>query len=150
MFQAGFISIVSVATVKSLWRSDVIWRHSTRSTLVQVMAWCRQAPSHHLNQCWFLINEIRWLSHEINFTVSTRATIMCNEFENNTCKITATPPRANVLILPMARNTHWICHLRPGRNHHRGWYYRLFIKGLFGEKTDFVHGIIRHHLGEFF
>ena len=24
----------------------------TKSTLVQVMAWCRQAPSHYLNQCW--------------------------------------------------------------------------------------------------
>ena len=23
-----------------------------KSTLVQVMAWCRQAPSHDLNQCW--------------------------------------------------------------------------------------------------
>ena len=23
-----------------------------KSTLVQVMAWCRQATSHHLNQCW--------------------------------------------------------------------------------------------------
>ena len=23
-----------------------------QSTLVQVMAWCRQATSHHLNQCW--------------------------------------------------------------------------------------------------
>ena len=23
-----------------------------KSTLVQVMAWCRQAPSHHLSQCW--------------------------------------------------------------------------------------------------
>ena len=23
-----------------------------KSTLVQVMAWCRQAPSHSLNQCW--------------------------------------------------------------------------------------------------
>ena len=23
-----------------------------RSTLVQVMAWCRQAASHYLNQCW--------------------------------------------------------------------------------------------------
>ena len=23
-----------------------------RSTLLQVMAWCRQAPSHYLNQCW--------------------------------------------------------------------------------------------------
>ena len=25
---------------------------SQTSTLVQVMAWCRQAGSHHLNQCW--------------------------------------------------------------------------------------------------
>ena len=23
-----------------------------KSTLVQVMVWCRQAPSHYLNQCW--------------------------------------------------------------------------------------------------
>ena len=23
-----------------------------KSTLVQVMAWCRQATSHYLNQCW--------------------------------------------------------------------------------------------------
>ena len=23
-----------------------------KSSLVQVMAWCRQAPSHYLNQCW--------------------------------------------------------------------------------------------------
>ena len=23
-----------------------------KSTLVQVMAWCRQAPSHYLSQCW--------------------------------------------------------------------------------------------------
>ena len=24
-----------------------------KSALVQVMAWCRQAPSHYLSQCWF-------------------------------------------------------------------------------------------------
>ena len=23
-----------------------------KSTLIRVMAWCRQAPSHYLNQCW--------------------------------------------------------------------------------------------------
>ena len=26
--------------------------HNERSTLVQVMAWCRQATSHYLSQCW--------------------------------------------------------------------------------------------------
>ena len=35
---------------------DLMWmvQDSTddKSTLVQVMAWCRQAPSHYLSQCW--------------------------------------------------------------------------------------------------
>ena len=30
-----------------------LWmRENTKSTLVQVMAWCRQATSHYLSQCW--------------------------------------------------------------------------------------------------
>ena len=29
-----------------------------KSTLVQVMAWCRQATSHYLNQCWPIIREV--------------------------------------------------------------------------------------------
>ena len=36
----------------------------TWSTLVQVMAWCLTAPSHYLNQCWFLTSEVLWHSHE--------------------------------------------------------------------------------------
>ena len=28
------------------------WSISCKSTLVQVMAWCRQATSHYLSQCW--------------------------------------------------------------------------------------------------
>ena len=37
-----------------LWRSDVeLFEHCDhKSTLVQVMAWCRQARSHYLSQCW--------------------------------------------------------------------------------------------------
>ena len=46
-----------------------------KSTLVQVMAWCRQAPSHYLSQCWprslspyditrpQWVNWRRWVSH---------------------------------------------------------------------------------------
>ena len=46
-----------------------------KSTLVQVMAWCRQAPSHYLSQCWprslspyditrpQWVNRRRWVSH---------------------------------------------------------------------------------------
>ena len=40
----------------------IIW-----SALVQVMAWCLMAPSHYLNQCWQIISDILWHSHEGNF-----------------------------------------------------------------------------------
>ena len=39
-----------------------------QSTLVQVMAWCRQAPSHYLNQCWprsllpYGITRLQWVN----------------------------------------------------------------------------------------
>ena len=47
------------------------WRHRSGSTLAQVMAWCHQAPSHYLNQCWRLINKVQWHSPESNLIVST-------------------------------------------------------------------------------
>ena len=50
-------------SVNSLWPSDAIWRHRSRSTLVQVMACCRTAPSHYLNQCWLIISEVQWHSY---------------------------------------------------------------------------------------
>ena len=39
-----------------------------KSTLVQVMAWCRQAPSHYLSQCWprsispYGISRLQWVN----------------------------------------------------------------------------------------
>ena len=39
------------------------------STLVQVMAWCHQAPSHYLNQCWprsptpYSVTRPQWVKH---------------------------------------------------------------------------------------
>ena len=44
----------------SLWPSDAIWRHRSWSTLAQVMTGCLMAPSHYLNQCWLIINEVIW------------------------------------------------------------------------------------------
>ena len=41
--------------VNSLWPSDVIWRHRSRLTLVQVMACCLTAPSHYLTQCGMIL-----------------------------------------------------------------------------------------------
>ena len=39
-----------------------------RSTLAQVMAWCRLAPNHYLNQCCLIIWGVLWHSLESNFT----------------------------------------------------------------------------------
>ena len=51
-----------------LWQSDVIWRHTFGSALVQVMTFCLMAPRYYLNPCWLLINEFFWHSAESNFT----------------------------------------------------------------------------------
>ena len=53
--------------VNSLWPSDAIWRQRNGSTLNQVMACCLMAPSHYLNQYWFIIGMVQWLSSEGNF-----------------------------------------------------------------------------------
>ena len=59
--------------VNSLWHSDTIWQHRSRSTLAQVMACCLTAPSHYLNQCWLINKSVaftwgqfhkRYLSHQ--------------------------------------------------------------------------------------
>ena len=54
-----FVSILlKMAVINSLWPSDDIWHHGSWSTLVQVMAYCLMAPSHHLTQCWFIISRV--------------------------------------------------------------------------------------------
>ena len=55
-----FLYHKSIILFNSLWPGDAIWRLGTMSTLAQVMAWCRQAPSHYLNQCWLIIGEVPW------------------------------------------------------------------------------------------
>ena len=56
------IAILYIITVNSLWLSDSIWQHRIGSTLAQVMACCLLAPSHYLNQCWFVIIKFPWHS----------------------------------------------------------------------------------------
>ena len=48
----------------SLWPRAVILLHRSGSILAQVMTWCCQAPSHHLNQCWLLMKGVLWHSPE--------------------------------------------------------------------------------------
>ena len=61
------IKLVTVL-FNSLWPSDTIWRHRSESTLVQVLACCLTAPSHHLNQCWLIVSKVQRHSAERNFT----------------------------------------------------------------------------------
>ena len=43
----------AVGEVVAWWGNMVnVWGADDKSTVVQVMAWCHQAPSHYLNQCW--------------------------------------------------------------------------------------------------
>ena len=51
----------------SLGPSDAIWRQGFRSKLFQVMVCCLRAPSHYLNQCWFIISEVQRHSQWRNF-----------------------------------------------------------------------------------
>ena len=68
--------------VNSLWPSGAIWRYRSGSTLAQVMACCLMAPSHYLNQCWLIINEVLWHSSEGNFTGNAQDIYPSREFEN--------------------------------------------------------------------
>ena len=59
----------------SLWPSDAIWRQGSRSTLVQVMAWCRQPlpepilTDHQWSPVAFILGQFRkrCLNHILNF-----------------------------------------------------------------------------------
>ena len=73
--------------VNSLWPSDIIWQHVSKSTMALVMACCLMAPSHYLNQCWLLICEAMLHLLESNFTAS--AQVPSNEFEKYAFKISA-------------------------------------------------------------
>ena len=47
--------------------SDATWPHIIRPTLVQVMACWLKATSHHLNQCWLIINTLRLRQNGCHF-----------------------------------------------------------------------------------
>ena len=65
-FQVNLIEGWGVSCESALWWMplDLI---DDKSTLVQVMAWCHQATSHYLNQCWCRYVAIRpqWVNCEM-------------------------------------------------------------------------------------
>ena len=98
-----------------MWPSDVIWRQSSGSTLAYVMTWCLAAPSHYLNQFWFLICEVLRYLPESKFANGAWASILYDELENHTFRISATPPwdqRVNPLNSNLGMspaNERWRC-----------------------------------------
>ena len=59
------------------------------------MACCLMAPSHHLNQCWLIINVVLWHAPDSNFTISAHKFNLNHELENRPIKIIATSPRGH-------------------------------------------------------
>ena len=114
--------------VNSLLARNVIWRHKSGSTLAWVMVCCLMAPSHHLNLCWFLTNEVVWHSPESNLTVNAQVSILYNEFENHNFEITVTPPRVQWVIMGLdctssADESSWQFFVLPVlMNHHDHFY----------------------------
>ena len=57
-----------------------------KSTLVQVMAWCRQATSHYLNQCWPRpmlpcgVTRPQWVKAHVNRSVFRDVTVVLLHF----------------------------------------------------------------------
>ena len=71
------------------------------------MACCLMAPSHYLNLCWFFICEVLCHSPDNNFTVSAQATILYNQFANDTFEFNAHLPGANELTLWFMCSVHF-------------------------------------------
>ena len=57
--------------VSPLRSTYAIWRHRTGSTLARVLACCRTAPYHYLNQSWLIIMKVQLPSCEKKFTRGT-------------------------------------------------------------------------------
>ena len=73
----------------SLGPGDAIWQQRSGSPLAQIMACCLMAPSHYLNQCWLIINEVLWHSLEDRFAGNAQDSYPWYEFDYYWTKITA-------------------------------------------------------------
>ena len=92
----------ALVVINSLRPRDAIWQYRSGSTLAQVMAWCRTAPSHYLNQCWLIISKVLWCLCEDNFARETSAINHQNYLENYFSKFLSNLQGANELNLPIS------------------------------------------------
>ena len=79
-----------VMYLNPMWLSDAIWRQQFGSKFARVKVCCLMAPSHYLNQCCLIINEVLWHPAKTNFSVSAHETNLWNEFEKYTCETDST------------------------------------------------------------
>ena len=74
MLRSEFLSAPSETALRRMWQKPI----DDKSTLVQVMAWYRQAASHYLSQCWprsmslYGIIKAKWLKLSLFWTNPTQ------------------------------------------------------------------------------
>ena len=85
--------------INSLWPGDAISWHRSGLTLVQVIACCLTAPSHYLNQCWSIINEILGHLQESGFIGNAKHVNPSISLKMRLLKTPAHLPGANELIV---------------------------------------------------
>ena len=85
--------------INSLWPSDTIWWHRSRSTLAQVMACCLTPPSHYLNQCWLIVSTDQWHLSKGNFIRHAPAINHKNQLKFAQIKLLSKLAEANELMI---------------------------------------------------
>ena len=68
-FRNNIFKYILIIIIKIISKESTFFRILSiiASTLVQVMAWCHQAPNHYLNQCWprsmaqYYVNKGQWV-----------------------------------------------------------------------------------------
>ena len=107
-----------------------------QSTLVQVMAWCRQATSHYLSQCWpgsvspYDITRPQWVFHAVYYQ---NRSVWCGQLDAKySGKLNITPISTWIEFIETnwhkAINFHWIYALSTSRPEQNGQYStHLFI-----------------------
>ena len=85
--------------VSTLFPSNAICLHISRTKLAQLMACCLTAASHYLNQYWLPIDGPLWHVPERNWTRSWQEFNLWHEWENTLLHSFATYSEANVLRL---------------------------------------------------
>ena len=89
-----------------------------KSTLVQVMAWCRQATSHYLSQCWprslspYGVTRPQWVKTPSLYWEGLKALVHYSELYSVFCqagiRLGSTPfSMENTGLLPIVRGVGW-------------------------------------------